>query len=350
MHTLVLFAVFLAAAFWAVFPRTSALLVKHAVALAAVAIHNAIPVQFRTPVMLHAANTIDADLKVEVILDTFLEALVEELLPLNAFSTDFSSQMVAEGDKIKVGYIPAAAAARAFNGTYTIQESDYQKKEIPIDAHQYVSWGLSDVDLYASSVVNLKNQTRMKAQALASAVLADILGVVTAGNFGAAAFTGAANAFDLDDVADLRTVARKAKWPKALRNLVLGADYYGNVVKGSVFQNANQAGSTTPRETGELPRIYGFTPYESESIPENNEHLIGFINMPSAIAVAMRYLKPRRPERYIDARAVSHQQTGITFGFRQDYDTKTGVEAYIFEANYGKAVLEPEALKRLVSQ
>lgn len=328
-------------------PRLAALTAEHTVAALLLVAHNAIPQAFRVPLRLCAVNSVDADLKLEVILDTFLEALVEELLPLNSFATDFSSDVVDEGDKITVGYIPAAAAARTFNGTYTIQASDWQKKQLLIDQHEYVSWGLSDVDLYKGSLVNLKNQTRMKAHSLATAVLANILGVVTVANFPTAAFTGAAAGFDLDDVADLRTKARKAKWPKALRNLVLGADYYGNVVKGSVFQNANQAGGTAVRETGELPKLYTFTPYESESIPDNAEKLMGFMNMPSAIAVGMRYLKPRRPDKYIDARPVSHKDTGITFGFRQDYDTKTGVESYIFECNFGKAPLEAEALQRI---
>lgn len=297
----------------------------------------------------YAVNTIDADLKVEVILDTFLEALVEELLPLSAFANDLSSAVIDEGDTVKLGYVPAATAARAFAGTYTIQASDWQKKEISVDQHDYVSWGLSDVDLFKGSLVNLQMHTRMKAQALASKVLTNLLSVVTAANYGAAAFTGAANTFDLDDVADLRTAAVKAKWPKAMRGLVLGADYYGNVIKDSNFQDVAAAGGAVTRETGTLPRLYTFTPYESESIPANAENLVGFMNIPSALGVVMRYLKPRRPEKYIEARPVSHKPTGITFGFRQDYDTKTGNESYIFECNYGKAVLEPEALKRLVS-
>jgi hypothetical protein len=349
MHPVLLNLLVIVAALCVAFPRIACLCVKHAGAAASVVFHNAIPVAFRMPLRLCAVNTIDADLKVEVILDTFLEALVEELLSITAFSTDLSSDAVNEGEEITVGYIPAAAAARTFDGSYTIQASDWQKKKVAIDQHEYVSWGLSDVDLYKSSLVNLKNQTRMKAQSLAEKVMANLLGAVTVANYGAAVLTTAAAGFDLDDVADLRTAARKAKWPKALRNLIIGADYYGNVLKGDVFQNANQAGGTGVRETGELPRLFSFQPFESEAIPDNGEKLVGFINMPSAMAVAMRYLKPRRPEKYIDARPITHKDTGITFGFRQDYDTKTGVEAYIFECNFGKAVLEPTALKRICS-
>lgn len=295
-------------------------------------------------------NTIDADLKLDVILDTFLEALNEELLPLSAFSTDFSGAVTNEGETVKVGYIPAAAAARDFNGTYTVQKSDYQKKEVTIDAHKYVSWGLADVDLFKGSIVNLQSQARQKAQSLAAQVLADILSLITLDNYGVHAFVGAANTFDLDDVADLRTKAVKAKWPKGSRRLLLGADYYGNVVKENVFQDAAAAGGTSTRETGNLPNLYTFVPYETESLPDNDEHLVGAMCMPSAIAVAMRYLAPRRPEKYLDSRAITHPQTGITYGFRQDYDTKTGVESYIFECNYGKSVLEGAALQRLVSE
>lgn len=329
--------------------RLVTLSVKALVSLACVVVYNAIPRDIRVPFAYCATNTIDPDLKLEVILDTFLETFVDELLPLNAFATDFSADVIDEGDKVKVGYVPAAAAARSFNGTYTVQESDWQKKEVEITEHEYVSWGLSDVDLFKGSLVNLQMHTRMKAHALAAKVIANILSVVTAENYGAHVFAGAANTFDLDDVADIRTACVKSKWPKMMRNLVLGADYYGNVVKENVFQDAGAAGGTTTRETGQLPRLYSFTPYECETLPDNAENLVGFANMPSAIAVGMRYLKPRRPEKYIDARPVSHEKTGLTFGFRHDYDTKTGVEAYFFECNFGKAPLEAAALKRILS-
>lgn len=308
-----------------------------------------LPLCFRSPLALYAVNTIDVGLKKEVLLNTFLEAFTAELLPLSAFATDFSDAIVADGDDVSVGYVPLSSTASDFKGTYTPKGSDFQRKKVTINRHKFVSWSLSDTDIFSGSIVSLQTQARQKAHDLAREVIGDILSCVTLANFGAPIFTGAQGGFDLDDVADLRTAVRKAHWPTAGRAIVLVPDYYGQVVKTNTFQSAADAGNTQVRETAVLPKLYTFQPYETETLPDNGENLVGFVNLPSAVAVAMRYLKPRRPECYIEARAVKDTRTGITVGFRHDYDTKAGVESHIYECNYGYDVLESAALKRLVS-
>lgn len=295
------------------------------------------------------ANTIDSGLKREKILNTFLEAFKLNLLPVTAFATDMSGDGVDEGDEVSVPYVPLAAAAQDFGGTYTIQDSDWQKKKVTLDGHKFVSMGLSDKDVMKTPYANLQQQARQKAYQLAKAVLQDILSEVTAANYGAAAFTGAASGFDLDDVADLRTACVKAGWPAEGRGLVLAADYYGAVVKDNNFQDAGAAGGTATRETGELPTIYKFRPYECEVIPANGENLVGFAVNPSAMGVGMRYLKPQEGHTYFDARPLVDEETGITVGFRDWYDNDSGTRKQVFECIYGKRVIEAAALKRLVS-
>lgn len=299
--------------------------------------------------MSSSANNISSDLKLVDFLDTALQAYTKRLLPFNAFSTSFSGDSIAKkGDEVDVLYVPAAASARDFNGTYTTQGTDAQVKKVAINRHKFVSWGLKDIDLFSASPLTMENFAIQKGNALADAVISDVLSLVTAANFGDAAFTGAASAFDLDAVADLQQSAEDANWPDGLRNLVLNSTYYTNVAKDNTFQDAGAAGGTATRETGKLPQIYGFTPYRAGTLPANGERLVGFICIPSALAVASRYLAPRRPEKYIAARSLV-DPTGITIGFRHDYDTSTGVETMILEANYGSAVLEGAALKRLVA-
>lgn len=294
-------------------------------------------------------NTIDAGLKREKILNTFLEAFTTALLPLSAFSTDMSAEALSEGDEVSVPYIPLAAAAIDFAGTYTVQDSQWSKKKVTIDQHKFVSLGLSDKEVMKTPFATLEQQARLKAYQLGKAVLVDVLGTVTAANFGAAAFTGIASGFDLDDVADIRTACVKAGWPAAGRSLVLAADYYGAVIKGG-FQDAGKAGGTATREQGQLVApIHGFQPYECENIPANAQNLVGFACYASAIGVAMRYLEPQPGHTYFDARALTDPATGITIGFRDWYDTNTGQRRQVFEALWGKSVLEAAALKRLVS-
>lgn len=294
-------------------------------------------------------NTIDTGLKREKILDTFLEAFTTALLPLTAFSTDMSADPLTEGDEVSIPYVPLASAAIDFAGTYTVQDSTWQKKKVTVDGHKFVSMGLSDKEVMKTPFATLQQQARMKAYQLAKAVSLDVLGTVTLANFGAAALTGAASTFDLDDVADLRTVAVKAGWPAEGRAICLSADYYGAVIKDNNMQDASAAGGTVTRETGRLPRLYTFEAYESENIPANGQNLVGFISYPSALGIAMRYLAPQPGHTYFEARALTDPNTGITVGFRDWYDNDTGQRRQVFEALWGKTVIEPAALKRIVS-
>lgn len=295
------------------------------------------------------SNTIDAGLKREKILNTFLQAFTTALLPMNAFSTDMSAEALSEGDEVSVPYIPLAAAARDFDGTYTIQDSEWQKKKVTVDKHKYVSMGLSDKDVMKTPFATLEQQAQLKAYQLAKAVIVDVFSTITAVNFGAAVFTGAASGFDLDDVADIRTACVKAGWPAVGRSLVLSADYYGAVIKDNNFQDAGAAGGTDVRESGVLPTLYTFRPYECEVIPANSENLVGFAAYRSALGVAMRYLQPQEGHNYFDARALTDPATGITIGFRDWYDNDSGTRKQVFEALWGKTVIETAALKRCVS-
>jgi hypothetical protein len=307
------------------------------------------PWGMQLPALALFANTIDAGLKREKILNIFIEAFKTALLPFSAFSTDMTAEPLTEGDEVSVPYVPVSAAARVFAGTYVIQDTDWQKKKVTVDQHQYVSMGLSDKDVMKTPFATLEQQARMKAYQLAKAVLLDVFGIVTVANYGAAVFTGIASGFDLDDVADIRTACVKAGWPAGARSLIMAADYYGAVIKVDTFQNVNQAGSAAVRETGKLPVLYGFTPFECENIPANGENLVGAAAYPSAMGVAMRYLQPQPGNTYFDARALTDPETGITVGFRDWYDNDTGTRKQVFEALWGKSVIEPAALKRMVS-
>lgn len=292
-------------------------------------------------------NTIDAGLKKETVLNIFLEAFTAHLLPLSVFSRDFSPSPVEKGDKVKVPYAPLAATAIDFGGTYTTQDTEWKKAEVTIDKHKFVSMGLSDKDVFSTPAATLEMQARQKAFQLAKAVMLDIFSSITNANFGAAVFAGAASGFDLDDVADIAGACDDAEMPEDPRGLVLARSYYTAVVKDNNMQDVSAAGTDQVLRMGKLPQIHGFTPYKSTVIPANAEKLVGFACFPSAMGVGMRYLQPQKPEAYIDARALTDPETGITIGFRDDYDTKTGVRSQVFECNYGYAVIEKAALKRL---
>jgi hypothetical protein len=295
------------------------------------------------------ANTIDSGLNGIVISQSGLDAFRSAFLPVRAFSTDFSPDPAAKYDTVNVPYVPAASAAADFAGTYTRQDSTINKKQIVLNKHKFVSWYLNDREFSKSPVLNLERFGMAKGFQLAKAVFQDILSVVTAANFGAAAFTGLASTWDADDVIDVKDVCDTADMPELQRALNLKSGYVNALLKDNSIQNASALGSPSAIVDGDLARIGGFDLYMSNLIPANAENLIGFASYPSAIAVAMRYLEPQGRSQDGVYNPVSDASTGITLGYREFFDNDKGERVAVLEAFYGYAVAEAAALKRLVS-
>lgn len=280
-----------------------------------------------------------------------LQGFVGEVLSLTAFSTSFSADAVKKGEKVSVLRVGAqdAAETKATHGAYTLQDSDSDAVEVAIGQPVYVSSALDDTEVANSSVLNLEIYGKQKGAKLAQKVLADILATVTAANFGAAALTSTAANFDADDVVDLQVVADVANMPKEMRSLVLASSYIGALLKDNAIQNAAAFGSSAPVREGSVGRISGFDTFGTNLVPANGENLVGFIAHPSAMAIAMRYLKPQEGNTYSAAYPVTDSKTGITIGVREGYDNLTGRKYRIWEAAYGYSLGIAAGLKRIVS-
>jgi len=86
------------------------------------------------------------------------------------------------------------------------------------------------------------------------------------------------------------------------------------------------------------------------AIPANSENLVGFAARPNAMALVNRYLAPAgggRPGSIY--RSFTHEQTGLTIGYREFYDDQAGVRKAILECWYGFNTGNTSALKRIVS-
>lgn len=279
-----------------------------------------------------------------------LEAFVASLLPLTAFATNCSPAAGERGDKVKVLYINAADAAGDFAGTYTIGDISAEGKDVTLNKHKFVSWGLTDKELVDRPLLELQRFGRQKGFQLAKAVLQDILTLVTAANFGDPAFTGPASGFDADDVVDINVACDDADWPEMGRGLILKPAYHGALRKDEAIQSADRYGSSDAIRTGRIPSIDGFDGlYKSSLIPANGQNLVGMAILADAILVAMRYLAPQSGHDYHDAHAMTDPVTGFTLGYRQWYDNATGTMKVVMEAVYGYLKGNGSACKRLVS-
>lgn len=297
------------------------------------------------------ANSI-AGINDDIISASAIEAFTKKMTPLNAFAQNFSSDAAQRGEKISVfreTYPTDAAADKTTHAAYTIQDADSDAIEVTLGQPKYVSWGLDDVEIASSSVLNLERYGRGKGNWLAQAVLQDIWDQITAANYSTAGFIGAASTFDIDDVFDLKDALDDANAPDDSRSLVLSNAYATNLLKDNTITNNPNAGDAPLRE-GALGRLGGFDVFTSNIIPDNSQNLTGFACVADSMAVAMRYLQPQEGNTYNRAEALTDAGgSGMTIGLRDWYDNDTGVRKRVLECVFGKQVGLAAGLKRITS-
>lgn len=296
------------------------------------------------------ANTLTNTLNT-LLAQNALNAFTAALTPLRAFSTNFSEAEVSRGDKVKVLWLNAAAAAQDFSdpGTYTIQDSTAEGLDITINKRKYVSWHLTTEQMANNPQVNLERFARQKGFQLAKAVIQDIFSLVTNANYGAASFTGGAASFDNDDVADLEVVCDDADWPEMERGLILKPTYHGNLVKDAAVAGIMGVASSPVISSSRIDTLHNFDIYKSTLIPDNSENLVGMAVHPDAILMAMRVLRPEPNTALDDFQVFTDPGTGMSITLRQWYEPTTDQTNRVLECNYGRRTGNTAALKRLVS-
>lgn len=301
-------------------------------------------------------NTVDTELNLAKLLDVVLEGFVQMLLPLRAFSLGVTGgrTLNALGTKdVLVPYVPASTETvkdfNAANGDcYEGGDTTTDKRKVTINKRKYVSFGFNSEEFAVTPILNNVDFARIKGQRLAEVVLADILSLVTSGNFPNAKVVGAASAFDTDDVFDIRSEMNGLKMPKTGRQLILSDDYDTALLKDN--KASDVYGSTDPRWEARIPRIAGMDEYGTEIMPTTGS-LVGIANFPSAILVANAPLEPlpQIREALADYRVITHDETGLSFVYKEIVDPKCDELLKIIECNYGYAVGEAAALLRLTS-
>lgn len=284
------------------------------------------------------------------IADKFLKTFVAALTPLRAFSTDFSPEFSERGKTVNVPVVGGAGPSYDFAGSYS-QNKDSDVDSIPVilDRHKVQSLHLTDKEVSESSWPTMERLAEAKARQLAQDVLTDIWSIVTAANYGAAALTDVeATDFDSAKVLALRGACANRNMPVDSRALIINDAYYTNLLGDPKISQSYLAQMSAPSLIeARVPRIYGFDVYETTIMPENNEGLVGFAAHPRGMVVAMRYLRPLRPESYLESGAMSDPETGITLGYRRFYDNDSGKEIAAFECVYGFRRAIPEGIIRI---
>lgn len=295
------------------------------------------------------ANTI-TDLKDVRISQNALLPWMETLLPLSAFSTNFSPDAADKLDTVKVPVIGAPSASSDYAGDYTANaDSESSSVAVTLDRHKYKTVHLTAKEAATTSIPLLEKLVTTAAQQLAIDVMSDIFTSITAANFGTPAIPAiSAEDFGYKTIIKIREACAAAKMPQDSRALVLDNSYFSalladDIVAKSFITPLAQQGVVEAK----VNRIAGFNVFETGCVPDNGENLVGFAAHPSSLAIAMRYLTPIA--NYDEAGAVTDPVTGLTFGYLRYTDTKSNKVYITLEALYGFKVVRPAGLQRIVS-
>jgi ATP-dependent protease ClpP protease subunit len=306
------------------------------------------------------SNTVPAGLKRQVIMQEVVRDFARKVLPLRLFATSFGNVPLMGTDKVNVVYYDlnsnASTAFVSGTGYTTIGNTVTATKEITVgeDATDgdrlYSAINFSSRELSQQPYLDARYHAGLIAEKLASDIVADILGIITVVNYGAASVTTPAAAFDSNDVVDLKLACKL--WPEMGRALILDSAYDANLLKDTSFKNALNAASDSAIKEGRLfPRVFGFDYTESPTIPGNSENLVGFAAFKSGILAAFAPIPPTEEVRNAGTsyEVVTDPLTGISLEYRSFGNNVTDSATHIVESNYGFAVGNATAIKRITS-
>lgn len=312
------------------------------------------------------ANQFAENLNLDEIAIEVLEGFKRVLLPLNIFSKQFNNVPLKGTNKIVVPYYPLDDEdIQDFEGSYEVESNTQTlSKEILVDKRKFSKLSYTSEEKARMPNFDPQQLGRLKGENLAFKLITDILSIVTASNYGDVAFDPSqqnyslANkivvtpeAFDNDDLIDLKTICTKSNWSFSGRSLILDGSLTNSLEKSW----GNDGGAATH---GFAPNAYNlnygnkasFKLIEANCIPDNNEKLLGFAVHPSAILLATSPIKPDDAlEKIIDYRIFPDPETGITIVYREFADANNDKVNKVWELSYGYAVGETNAIKRIVS-
>lgn len=279
-----------------------------------------------------------------------LMPFMANLLPVTAFSTDFSPEPADKLDTVRVPLVGAPTTSSDFTGDYSANaDSTVTVVPVTLNRHKYKTVHVTARESAETSLNALEALVEAAAQQLAQDVLVDIFSCITAANFGAPGIVALpATDFNYKKVLGIREACGNAKMPPNPRSLVLDSGYYTNMLADDIVAKSFNLNLNAPAVTeGMVKRLAGFNLHETTLIPPDHaEKLVGFAAHSSAVAVAMRYLQPVAD--YQQSGAVTDPTTGMTFGYLRFTDTRANKVFVTLECLYGFAPAKTDALKRIV--
>jgi len=223
------------------------------------------------------ANTIDSNLQLTEVLDVAMRALERTLTPLLGFSTVFSDVALKGDDTMAIPYYPLTSTGtsqtRAVGGSYKAlaTSTTTSAKTLTNWTNQVQALSFNGHEVSRQPRFDPVMHGRLKGEALAYDVLADIFKVIKHSNFTTTPVSSSAGNFDEDDVADLQATLDEAYWPQAGRGMVLNPRYAANLLKQAQIVDASARGDGGAAfRDGRPGRVLGFDVFSSAGLLPNN--------------------------------------------------------------------------------
>lgn len=300
-------------------------------------------------------NTVSTDLKRTVILQRIIRAFATRILMLEAFSTALGAIKLEGLDTVTVPYfaLDTTASTDFVDGTgyTTFGNTNSDSKQVTINKRKYQGLSWTSKEFARQPFMNMMMGASLKAEQLAKDIVNDVFSIIMTANFGASVKAEPAAAFDASDVADLKLTADQADWPDQGRSLILDSTYDNNLLKNSAVSSALNWGDNSPIREGLIKRILGFDYYPNAHIPSNSQNLVGIIVYKSAILFAQSPIAPTPEVRNLltSYEVVVEPSSGATLEYRRFGDAVIDKTNETLECNYGYALGEAAALKRITS-
>jgi hypothetical protein len=271
------------------------------------------------------------------------------LLPIRAFSSNFSPEPAEKLDTVRVPVVGAPTQSSDFAGSYTANpDSTVTVIPVQLDRHKFKTVHVTAREAAETAFNVLDTLVSAAVKQLAQDVLQDIFSAITAANYGAPVIPAlAASAFDYKKLLAIREACSDVKMPVTDRSLVLDGAYYTNLLGDDVVAKGFVPQVVQPGiMDAMIRRLAGFDLHETVILPENGEKLIGFAAHPSGMAVAMRYLVPAA--NYDEAGAITDPETGLTFGYLRYSEVQSNRVFVTVECLYGFKMALADGIKRIV--
>ena len=279
---------------------------------------------------------------------TAFQALIDLLTPINAFSTDISSEVKSEGSAVVVPLFGNISTTTFTQSTTVMEQTGGTLSAITVTLDKRK---ITPIDLTLQQLAESSNAGRWDkwanqlGKSMAQAVLTDIWSLLTTTNFGAAVITTASANYT-------RTQLIEARRQLKIAGVRGNYSFLGNsVIEGGLLGDTNivnalNRGDNQAVKNGDLGMLFGLQTYMSDVLPSNSISLTGFACGQEAIAFAMRDLGNYLPAGDYEAvEQMVDDETGISALYTRHWSRAQGKYFANLHCLYGYSTAVTGAMK-----